>query len=983
MQDLEAEIRLKGEDILRRMEGQSKVSLFSKDFWYGSIMDWSMKNESFKTNMFRFVDVLPSLQSGSEVAKHLKEYFSENGEELPSVFNVGIGLGTLAPGLMAGAIRKNVTQMAKMFIVGENPQEALPVLRKARKNKMTFTVDILGEATLSEKEALEYQSRYLELIEWLSSDAKTWEEIPLIDRDHEGSIPKINISVKLTALYSQINDKAWDHTKTILKERLRPVFRSAQEKGVFLNLDMEQYSVKHLTLEVYKDLLMEPEFRSYKFFGCVIQAYLRDSFQDIKDLVAFARERGSPFTVRLVKGAYWDYETVEAEQRGWDIPVYLKKSESDANYENCARLLLENAKHLRVALASHNVRTLAAALVHAEKLGLPKEAFEIQMLYGMADPIKKAMVELGYRVREYAPVGDLIPGMAYLVRRLLENTSNESWLRGKFAEGQTSAALLKDPAAGLISTSSTLPKVQKRFYNEPLLDFAVKDVRDKMNKALSKVRATFPATVQPFVQGQWQKSTQTLQRPNPSEKSQIVAQLQMAPIELAEKAIQTAQKAYPNWRKTPPETRAQMLDKLATIMQRDRYELCATQVFEVGKPWAEADGDVGEAIDFCKYYAQAMRDLAIPKKVGHAPGENSQYQYRPRGVSLVIAPWNFPLAILAGQVAASLVTGNTVIMKPAEQSSLVALGLMKMIQEAGFPNEVVQFLPGYGEEIGEYLVNHPLTAIIAFTGSKAVGLHILKQASNVHQGQHHLKKCIIEMGGKNAIIIDNDADLDEAVDGVLYSAFGFSGQKCSAASRCIVLADVYDRFVDRLVESAKSMIIAGAHEPQASMGPVIDEEAQQRILSMITEAEKSCKILFKGPQPSQGFFVPLTIFGDVDPQAQIAKDEVFGPVLAMMKAKDLDQALQIANSVEYGLTGGLFSRSPAHIAKVREEMECGNLYINRGITGAMVDRHPFGGFKMSGIGSKTGGPDYLQHFMEPVVVTENTLRRGFAPVETE
>ncbi len=981
MQDLEAQIRSQGEEILRRMEGQSKVSLFSKDFWYGSIMDWSMKNDRFKTNMFRFVDVLPSLQSGSDVAKHLKEYFSENGEELPSVFNVGLGLGSLAPGLMAGAIRKNVTQMAKMFIVGENPQEALPVLRKARKNKMTFTVDILGEATLSEKEALEYQSRYLELIDWLSNDAKSWDEIPQIDRDHEGSIPKINVSVKLTALYSQINDKAWDHTKTILKERLRPILKSAQEKGVFLNLDMEQYSVKHLTIEVFKDLLMEPEFRSYKFFGCVIQAYLRDSLEDIKNLISFSRERGSPFTIRLVKGAYWDYETVEAEQRGWPIPVYLKKAESDANYESCANLLLENAKTLRVALASHNVRTLAAAMVKAEKLGLPKESFEVQMLYGMADPIKKAMVELGYRVREYAPVGDLIPGMAYLVRRLLENTSNESWLRGKFAEGQSTATLLKNPSIGLVATSAEIPKIKQRFYNEPLLDFAEKEVRQKMLKSLAKIQATFPASVQPYVQGQWQKSNTILERPNPSNKNQIVAKLQMANIELAEKAIQVASKAYPTWKKTSPESRAKLLDQLAAIMQRDRYDLCATQVFEVGKPWAEADGDIGEAIDFCKYYADHMRTLAVPKKVGHVPGENSQYQYRPRGVSLVIAPWNFPLAILTGQVAASLVTGNTVIMKPAEQSSLVSLGLMKMLLEAGFPSDVVQFLPGYGEEVGEYLVKHPLTAIIAFTGSKTVGLHILKQSAQVHPGQHHLKKCIIEMGGKNAIIIDSDADVDEAVDGVLYSAFGFSGQKCSAASRCIVLADVYDRFVDRLVEAAKSMITARAHEPEAAMGPVVDEEAQQRILSMISTAEKTCQLLYKGNTPGSGFFVPLTIFGNVDPIDKIATDEIFGPVLAMIKAKDLNHAIEIANSVEYGLTGGLFSRSPAHIAQAREELECGNLYINRGITGAMVDRHPFGGFKMSGIGSKTGGPDYLQHFMEPVVVTENTLRRGFAPSE--
>ncbi|MBX3041967.1 MAG: L-glutamate gamma-semialdehyde dehydrogenase [Bdellovibrionaceae bacterium] len=986
MQDLQSQIQSKGEEILRRMEGQNKSSLFSKDFWYGSIMDWSMKNEAFKTNMFRFVDVLPALNSGTEVARHLREYFEEVGE-LPPIFKVGLGLGALAPGLMANTIKKNVTEMAKMFITGENPQDALTVLKKARKNRLTFTIDILGEATLSEKEALEYQTRYLELIDWLAKDAANWEEIPQIDRDHEGSIPKVNVSVKLTALYSQINDKAWDKTKEILKERLRPVYRSAMQKGVFLNLDMEHYAVKHLTVEVYKELLLEPEFRNYKFFGCVVQAYLRDSLQDIKDLTDFARTRGTPFTIRLVKGAYWDSETIEAEQRGWPIPVYTNKAESDANYEACAKYLLDNHRWIRAALASHNVRTLATALVHAEKLGLPKEAFEIQMLYGMADQAKRALADMGYRVREYAPVGDLIPGMAYLVRRLLENTSNESWLRGKFAEGKTTAELLKDPAQGLVPTSEWPDRSglgldgKPKFNNDPLTDFAIEEKRTAMKQALEKMRPSLPVTVMPVIKGKEVKTTKIFDRVNPSHRDQVVARIGMADIEMASLAMQSAHEAFPAWRKTSGQERAAMIDKVADLMIRDRFKLVATQVFEVGKPWAEADGDIGEAIDFCRYYARHWRELTKPLRAGSVPGENSQYIYRARGVCAVIAPWNFPLAILCGQVTAALVTGNTVVMKPAEQSSLVAHGLMNLLKEAGIPAGVVNFLPGYGEEVGEYIVNHPLTTTIAFTGSKAVGLHILQRAAIVQNGQQHVKRCIIEMGGKNAVIIDNDADLDEAVDGVLYSAFGFSGQKCSAASRCIVLEENYDRFVDRLVEAAKSIKIRSAEDSEAYMGPVVDEEAYLRILKTIDEAQAKHRVLFKGEVPASGFYVPPTIFGDVKGTDSLAQNEIFGPVLAVIKAKDMDEALQIANGTEYALTGGLFSRSPANIQKVREEFECGNLYINRGITGAMVDRHPFGGFKMSGIGSKTGGPDYLKQFVEPIVVTENTLRRGFAPPE--
>ncbi|MEQ1723113.1 MAG: proline dehydrogenase family protein [Pseudobdellovibrio sp.] len=982
MQDTQTKILSLGKEILKKIESQSKASLFSKDFWYGSIMEWSMKNEKFKTNMFRFVDVLPALNTGDDVAKHLKEYFSEGGKtELPAVFNVGLGLGSLAPGLMAGAIKKNVTAMAKMFITGENPSEALTVLKKARKNNMTFTVDILGEATLSEKEALDYQRRYLELIEWLAKDANTWPEIPQLDRDADGAIPKINVSVKMSAVYSQINDKAWDETKTILKERLRPIFKKGMDLGVFINLDMEHYAIKHMTVEVFKELINEPELKNYRFFGCVVQAYLRDSFQDIKDLTNFARERGTPFTIRLVKGAYWDSETIDAKQRDWPIPVYTIKAESDANYEACANYILENYKHIRVALASHNVRTLSAALVKAEQLGLPKNSFEIQMLYGMAEPIKKTFADMGYRVREYAPVGELIPGMAYLVRRLLENTSNESWLRGKFADGKTYAELLKDPSVGLVPTSAHYEKDKNLFHNEALLDFAVEEVRSNTISALNKLRAELPKTVLPVVAGQTHRLQKTYQRKNPSQTSQIVAEIHMADNTLAETAIQSAHKAYQTWKKVTPFERAALLDRAADLMAKNKYQLMATQILEVGKPWAEADGDVAEAIDFLRYYARHMRELSRPQRVGHAPGETSHYIYKPRGVVTVIAPWNFPLAILAGQVAAAVVTGNTVVMKPAEQSSLVGQGLFEIFKQAGLPQSVIEFLPGFGEEVGDYLVKHPLTTTIAFTGSKAVGLLISKNAAVVKDGQQHVKRCIIEMGGKNAMIIDNDADLDEAVDAVLYSAYGFAGQKCSAASRVIILEDVYDKFAERLVEAAKSLKISSSEAPEAYLGPVVDEEAYSRLMNTISDAEKKYKILHKGDSPTGGYYVPITVIGDVKGSDDVAQDEFFGPIMALIKAKNLDQAIEIANSTEYALTGGVFSRSPANIERIKQELEVGNMYINRGITGAMVDRHPFGGFKMSGIGSKTGGPDYLRQFMEPIVITENTMRRGFAPEE--
>lgn len=982
--ELELSIRETGERILKSLDEESG-SLFSKDTWYRKIMDWSMRNEHFKVQMFRFVDVLPYLQSSQEVARHLKEYFAESGEELPSVFNFGLGLGSLAPGLLAGAVKKNVTSMAKMFITGESPEDALPTLKKARKQKITFTADLLGEATLSEKEAHEFLSRYLELIQWLAQDAKTWENIPQIDQDENGAIPKVNVSVKVTALYSQIDEAAWEQSLTTVKDRVRQVFRMAMTHGVFINLDMEQYAHKDFLLKVFEDLILEPEFRQYPHWGIVIQTYLRDSESDIRRLIELAKRRGTPFTIRLVKGAYWDYEVVQARQKGWPVPVFLNKKESDAQHETCARLLIDNYPHIRLAIGSHNVRTISAALTYARARGLDPRAVEVQMLYGMADSIKRSLVREGYRVREYATIGELIPGMAYLVRRLLENTSNESFLRSKFADNVSADLLLKDPKQDLIvSDGSPLHQAPGQFENEALTDFAITKNRVQMERALDQWRARLGQNYPVVINGQEIKTARTLVRDNPSQVSTIVGSVNVAGREEAEAAVRSAREALPAWAKTPPEERARLLDLLADRMQAEKLNLAALQVLEVGKTWREADGDVAEAIDFCRYYARDMRRLANPRRMGDVPGEVSLYHYQPRGIALVIAPWNFPLAILTGMTVAALVTGNTVLMKPAEQSSLTGAELMRLIREIGFPKGVIQFVPGYGEEVGEYLVNHKEVSLITFTGSKDVGLHILRQAMIVHPGQKHLKRVIAELGGKNAIIIDSDADLDEAVQGVLHSAFGYQGQKCSACSRAIVLDANYDRFVERLVEAARSIHVGPSSDPRSFMGPVIDKEAHTRILHTIAQAKQSgAQVVFEGSSPSsaEGYYIPPTIFGDVDPRSDLATKEIFGPVLSVIRAKDLNEALEIANSTEYALTGAFYSRSPANIERVKREFEVGNLYINRGSTGALVERHPFGGFKLSGVGSKTGGPDYLLQFMEPRVVTENTVRRGFVPSE--
>ena len=521
----------------------------------------------------------------------------------------------------------------------------------------------------------------------------------------------------------------------------------------------------------------------------------------------------------------------------------------------------------------------------------------------------------------------------------------------------------------------------QKFRNEPLTDFSRQENRAAMEQALADVEAQFGTDYAAVINGKAMTTRANLVSRNPSLKSQTLGTVNAATTDLAQQAVESARSAGLRWQKVPVAHRAEYLDLMAAEMRNRRFELAAWMVYECGKPWKEADGDVSEAIDFCRYYSLAMQDLTTALAC-HYPGEENLYEYRARGVTVVIAPWNFPLAILTGMVAAALVTGNAVVMKPAEQSSIIAAKLMQIAKDAGLPTGVLNFLPGIGEEIGPTLVQHPDVDVVAFTGSRDVGLEINRLAAEPVPDQHSVKKVIAEMGGKNAIIIDNDADLDDAVVGVLRSAFDYAGQKCSACSRVIVLNDVYDAFVERLKAATESLVVGPAKNPGIDLGPVIDEDAFTRIQDYIAIGKEECETLVAvdvGKLAREGYFIGPHIFTNVDPESRLAQAEIFGPVLSVIRAKNLDQAIQIANSTRFALTGGIYSRSPQNLQRAREEFLVGNLYLNRTITGAIVQRHPFGGFRMSGIGTKAGGPDYLLQFLLPVTICENTVRRGFAP----
>jgi RHH-type proline utilization regulon transcriptional repressor/proline dehydrogenase/delta 1-pyrroline-5-carboxylate dehydrogenase len=882
-------------------------------------------------------------------------------------------------------------RLARRFIAGATIEEALRVIQKLRQRQMAFTLDILGEATVSENEAVAYCQRVLTLLDALAPRATEWKPIDLLDRDHRGRLPSVNVSLKLSSLYSQFHPLDQEGSSRVVKARLRSILQRSREVGAFVTVDMEQYEFKDLTLRTFKELLEEGEFRNFEDVGIVLQAYLKDAEQDLHGLLSWVGRRGAPIGLRLVKGAYWDYEGVIARQHGWRVPVFTEKWETDSNFERLTCLLLQHHDLLRPAIGSHNIRSIARALAWARHLSVPKSALEFQTLYGMGDPVKEALVQLGQRVRVYTPFGEPIPGMGYLIRRLLENTSNESFLRLSFAEHRSPEELLKPPEPVILeSDQAETPPVRSPtkpppFSNEPELDFAGEEPRERMREALASVRTRFGRFYPLIIGGAEVRTTRELASLNPSCPEEMVGRTSLADCEAGEQALDAARRAFPGWASAPPRARAELLFHAATIMRARRVELAAWEVYEVGKPWGEADADVAESIDYLEYYGREMMRLGEARRLGDAPGEVNEYLYQPRGIASIIAPWNFPLAILTGMSSAALVTGNTAVLKPAEQSPIMASHLMEIFREAGFPPGVVNYLPGLGEEVGEYLVKDPLVDIVAFRGSRGVGLRISELAAKVGQEQRGPKRVIAEMGGKNAIIVDEDADLDEAIRGVVSSAFGYAGQKCSACSRAIVVGSAHDAFLRRLAEAAASLNVGPAEDPGTVVGPLIDEEAYRKVLRYIERGREEANLIFQSdvPRSKGGYYVGPTIFADVPPLAPIAQEEIFGPVLAVIRARDFEEGLEIANATEYALTGGLYSRSPAHIERAKEAFRVGNLYINRKITGAIVGRQPFGGFKMSGIGSKAGGPDYLLQFMEPRTITENTLRRGFAPSDSE
>ena len=928
-----------------------------------------MEHPDFRNYLLRFEDVLAALNfegSDERIKGLLREYFDRRDAGLPLIIRLPLALAKspLMPAPLVGWATRFATEaLASRFIAPAGIDGVLATLRFLESHKRWGSFDILGELVLSDEEATHYKDQYLHLLDRLRDHPQAGKRTP-------GNVAQLQMSIKLSALVADFNPVDPSGTLSRVRKPAEEVFGLARELGIGVTVDMEQYEYRELTWELFTALVgQDSSFADWTDAGVVVQAYLTDSESHLAKVFEFASSRGTPFQVRLVKGAYWDYETIVARQMGWRVPVFQDKADTDVNFEVLTKLLLRNTNLVNIAVGSHNIRSHAYAEAARESFGLRPETVEHQVLYRTAEGVTQGMASLGWMVRDYVPVGELIPGMAYLVRRVLENTSHvgfltQNRLRASSDELLKAPSLSRRPSDAAVAIDGSLTSSDDRpavaFKNHPPKRLFLEEERKSFQAALDKVRGEWGVEYPLMLGGEARYTAKVLRSLSPSypNPDDPVGLVHLAGEEEAGIAIETASRGFEKWSRVSPRERAAVAQKAARIMARERDEMAAWIVHEGAKNWHGALADVDESVDYLNYYsAQLLKEERL-----------FQESYRPRGVVAVIPPWNFPLAIPCGMTSAALIAGNAVILKSAEPTPVIAHRLVEVLHRAGVPTDALIHLPGPGRLVGAALVDSPDVDMVAFTGSKETGIRIYEQASKVKLSKGGIKRVVSEMGGKNAIVVFPDADQDEVVRGVLTSTFGHANQKCSAASRIFIHREIYERTKQRLIEGAKSLAVGTADDPATFINPVISDEAKKGILEYAEKARKEGRVLVdytNGHYPSPYCLGPL--IAEIDPlqvfTASIAREEIFGPVLTLIPFDDEVNIVALINSTNYALTAGIFSRSPKTVKRMVSAIRAGNIYVNRDITGARPGIEPFGGFQLSGTGPKAGGEDYLLAFV--------------------
>ena len=927
------------------------------------IEDWllthAVADETFRSRLLRYMDVLASLDydsSGSEAKRLAREYFGDEFPDLPRPLRwlLRVARNEHLPAPVVGETAERAAELfARRFITPPGVETIGRTLGYLGSHARYPAFDLLGEAVLSDDEAEAYASRYLELIAQLAED-------PAAGAETIGGAAMLQVSVKLSSLTAHFSPV--DPAGTL--ERVRPAFEAichaARDAGVGITVDMEQYEYRDLTWDVFRSVLGSGSIlEDWPHAGIVVQGYLRDALAHTEEVIAFAGARGTPFLVRLVKGAYWDYETIIADANRWTSPVHLEKAATDATFEAAAERFIAAHPAVRLAIGSHNARSHAVAEALAEEAGLPTRTLEHQTLFRTYEGMSRGLIEMGWVARDYVPVGELIPGMAYLVRRVLENSSQAGFLL-QSRSGVNVDELLAAPAPADVPSTATsdTTTVPPAFERAPAARWFDAAFRDAFEAALDATRARFGEHAAIEAGGAPLEAESTAAIRSPSEPGgPAIGTVDFTSRATAEQAIAVARAGQPAWAATAVSARARILRHASELLELRHHEFAAWIVHEGGRDRGDAFAEVEEAIDYLRYYA------AEAERLFAARGDS----IAPRGVVGVIPPWNFPLAIPCGMTVAALAAGNAAILKPAEQTPLIASRLVALLHEAGVPREALLYLPGRGEVAGAALAESPEVAMIAFTGSRAVGTLLHELTANVRLADGGQKALVAEMGGKNPVLVFADADLDEATEGVLRSAFGHANQKCSAASRVLIEAPIFERLRDRLVAAASSLEVGPATSAATQVNPVIDAEAHDRLETAARTARDECEVLLdRFDRPSGGLeYGPLILELPAArlASARTATEELFGPILVLTPFEDEAEGVRLANDSAYGLTAGVFSRSPATIERVTSALEAGNVYVNRVTTGARAGVEPFGGTKMSGTGPKAGGPEYLAAFV--------------------
>ena len=979
--ELDSEIEVVSGELLQKMDAY-RPSLFER--FSSFALHLTAKYELLRIHLLKFVAILPSLEhdrKGVEVKRilleHLRRLLEDNRrlDSLPWFLKWGFTLAfwgaKICPlRVLRWKVRFFVHLAAKRFIAGEDIKSAQQSLAALVGTGRDATLDPLGELVVSEAEADHYRDQVLDFI--VESARQLGE-----GKRNRAGINCAHVSIKVSALCSDFRAEAFEGVCQRIIPRLREILITAKQHGVFINIDAEHYDYRDLVFDIYrKVLLTTPELSDYGDTGIVVQSYLRDGAKHLEEVARLAQERKKTMPIRLVKGAYWDVETIEADAHSWNAPEFLNKEESDLLYRQLIARTFELWPHLQLCLAGHNFADHCFAEILRKNSYPQLPPIEHQCLHMTCESLSQGMVQMGGVVRNYIPIGPLLVGMAYLVRRIMENSSQMGVLTMMHNRGDMKS--LSSPA------KAYLKKREKGVWNKDLSlqyssDFANMTplrpyVRKEWESFVKALKRFGEEDLGKEYEGAWTfgGEMQTIRSPNDPEL--VVGRIKVADVGDAYRAVGIVDEAYNrgDWAQSPVRYRAGLLINTANILLAERNNLASLMVHEAGKTPVEALGDVDEAIDFLNYYARCALDMP--------PSALSRGSYG------VIAPWNFPLAIPCGMVAAPLVAGNTVILKSAEQTPLMAARLVELFYRGGIPKDVLIHLPGEGESVGSALVQHERLAGIVFTGSRAVGTQIIEQAGrrlyqNRLYGENYPVKVIAEMGGKNAIIVTDNAELDETVDGILKSAFGHAGQKCSAASRLIVHNSVKSRLIARLQAAINDLVVAPATDFNCLINPLITRGDRDRLRRQVREAVTEARqyggraLMDRSGEELPGWcmgpaLIELPAARSVHLDSY-ARKELFGPVLHLIGVDSLDEALKVYNATEYALTGGIFSQSQDDIDYLSDRMESGNIYVNRNITGARVAVEPFGGFKFSGTGPKAGHRSYLRAFhrngMEKIV----------------